>query len=132
MYNCLIKVKLIFIILILFLSIGSNAFCFDLADELYSTFQKHYKLWHSESYLQSPYISTYSKDPFKDSFDDVANMSMQLKISWAEYVENLLKEEGCSLSQKKIWAILYYFVPEFKVDLVRTMKIWLWDYEKMY
>ena len=110
------------------MSIGSNAFCFDLADELYSTFQKHYKLWHSESYLQSPYISTYSKDPFKDSFDDVANMSMQLKISWAEYVENLLKEEGCSLSQKKIWAILYYFVPEFKVDLVRTMKIWLWDY----
>jgi len=110
------------------LCVGNNAFCFDLADEIYSTFQKSYKWWHSESYLQSPYVSVYPKDPFKDSFDDVANMSMQLKIAWAEYVENLLKEEWCSLSQKKIWSILYYFVPEFKTDLVRTMKIWLWDY----
>jgi len=107
---------------------GNNAFCFDLADEISAAFQKYYRWWYSESYLETPYVSVYSKDPFKESFEDIENMSMQLKIAWAEYVENLLKEEGCSLSQKKIWSILYYFVPEFKTDLVRTMKIWLWDY----
>lgn len=128
MYNCLIKKKVFFAVLISFFCIGNSAFCFDLADEISATFQKYFKWWYSESYLETPYASVYSKDPFKESFEDIENMSMQLKIAWAEYVENLLKEEGCSLSQKKIWSILYYYVPEFKTDLVRTMKVWLWDY----
>ena len=120
--------KFIFVALILLSCIGNGAFCFDLAEEVSAVFQKYYNIWYSDSYMQTPYASVYPKDPFKDAFEDIENMSMQLKVAWADYVEKLLKEEGCSLSQKKIWSILYYFVPEFKKDLVRTMKIWLWNY----
>jgi hypothetical protein len=31
--------------------------------------------------MQTPYASVYSKDPFKDSFEDIENMSMQLKVA---------------------------------------------------
>ena len=33
------------------------------------------------------------------------------------------------MSQKKVWSILYYFVPEFRAELARSLKQELWDYD---
>ncbi|MBR4633501.1 hypothetical protein IKO50_00630 [bacterium] len=47
---------------------------------------------------------------------------MQLKIAGSQYVERQLSERGCYMSQKKVWSILYYFVPEFRAELARSLK----------
>jgi len=100
----------------------------DLDDEIFSIFKEHYDLWLSDSYLETDYVSVYPKDPFKDAMKDMESMSMQLKISWSEYIENELAKRNCSLSQKKIWSILYFFVPEFRAELARSLKIELGEY----
>lgn len=129
MYNCQAKIWKLFVIwLSLLVGIQGYWFWFDLVDEIWSIFQKQYNIGHSDSYLQDPYISTYTKDPYAEALKNVEDMSMQVKISWAEYVENALASKQCSsLSQKKIWAILYFFVPDFRTELARTMKKNLWD-----
>ena len=52
-----------------------------------------------------------------------------LKIAWSQYIERILIEKWCYLSQKKIRSILYYFVPEFRTELARNLKQDLWDYD---
>lgn len=128
MYNCLNKFKIIFIIWLIFLPLGSGVFWDDLSDNIYSTFKRQFDWWSKDSFLETPYSSNFPKDPYVESFDDIEDMSRQLKISWTEYIEKVMAENGCSLSKKKIWSILYYFVPEFRSDLVQTMKVGLGDY----
>jgi hypothetical protein len=41
-------------------------------------------------------------------------MFAQAKVAGVKYVEKALSLKGCSLSQEKQRAILYYFVPEFR------------------
>jgi hypothetical protein len=38
-------------------------------------------------------------------------------------VQEALSEKGCSLSSEKISAILYNFVPEFRAEIARTLKM---------
>ena len=90
-------------------------------------FQKYYNDWYTDEYLDLPYSSVFSKDPFNDSLKNVEGMSKQLKISWVQNIEGYLRDYNCSLSQKKIWAMLYYFVPEFRAELARMLKLELWD-----
>ena len=113
---------------ILFCWVWDNIFSFNLGDEIYSSFQRQYNWFASDSYLETPYSSSLSKDPFKDALNDIESMSMQLKIAWLDYIEWVLAEKNCTLSKKKIQSILYYFVPEFRSELVRTLKIKSWEY----
>ena len=128
MYNCLNKFKIIFIIWLIFLPLGCSVFWDDLSDNIYSTFKRQFDWWSKDSFLETPYSSNFPKDPYVESFDDIEDMSRQLKIAWTEYIEKVMAENGCSLSKKKIWSILYQFVPEFRSDLVQTMKIGLGEY----
>lgn len=111
----------------LFIWLSGHVFWFDLIEEISSEFKKYYDWGYSDSYLEAPYVSVYSKDPYWDELKNVSNMSMQQKISWVEYVEESLATNNCSLNQKKMWAILYYFVPEFRAEIARNMKMELWE-----
>jgi len=128
MYNCLNKNKIVLIFWLVFLWIGNSVLWFDLADEISATFQKNFNWWYADPYLETPYAPSYSKDPFKDAVKDLEDMSMQLKIAWAESVQKALEMTWCSMEQKKIWSILYFFVPEFRAELVRTLKVEAGDY----
>ena len=101
----------------------------DLSDKIYDSFKKIYDNGISNDYIESAYWSKYSKDPFWDAFDDIDNMQMQLKVAWAQYIEDELAANNCSLSKKKIWWILYYYVPEFRAEIVRKMKTKGGDYK---
>ena len=77
----------------------------------------------SDWYISRTYSSDFSKDPFGDAMTNIEEMSNQLKKSWAKYVQEALSEKGCSLSSEKISAILYNFVPEFRAEIARTLKM---------
>lgn len=126
MYNCQINIKVIFVLcLISIFWIGIDTFWFDLSNELSSLFQK----WKPDSYMETAYQSNYSKDPFKDELEDIENMSMQVKMAWVDYIEKIIKQKNCSLSRKKIQSILYYYVKDFKEDLMKNLKEGLWEYD---
>ena len=107
----------------LLLWFNGQIFWFDLMEEISSQFKKYYDDGYSDRYLEAPYVSTYSKDPYWDALKNVWDMSMQQKVAWVEYVEEALAFRNCSLNQKKLWAILYYFVPEFRTEIARNMKM---------
>lgn len=95
---------------------------FNLIDEI-SWFMKKNNWDSSKIYQETFYSSNLSKDPYWEAIKNIKHQSVQQKISWTEYIEKVLSENGCStLSQKKIWAILYYYVPEFKSDLAMNLK----------
>ena len=102
-------------------------FSIDLTNEIATSFQKYYDKGFVDDYLNLQYYPEYSKDPFKDSLKSLDGMSQQLKISWVQYVENALSSYKCSLEQKKVWAILYHFVPDFRAEIARALKMELWD-----
>ncbi len=101
---------------------------FDLTEEIYSKFQNFYNWGMSDEYISNVYSINMSKDPFWDAMTNVESKSMQRKIVWADYIEDLLQAEWCQMSKKKIWAILYYFVPDFRTEIARSLKQELWDY----
>jgi hypothetical protein len=39
-----------------------------------------------------------------------------------DYIEKIIKQKNCSLSRKKIQSILYYYVKDFKEDLMKNLK----------
>ena len=106
----------------------SLVFGFDLEEELSSKFQKYFNWWLSDEYLQVPYSSVYPKDPFWDALKSAEDKTMQLKIAWVQNVEKELAAINCNLSRKKLWSLLYHYVPEFKKELERSLKMELWDY----
>ena len=101
---------------------------FDLTEEIYSKFQNFYNWGMSDEYISNVYSINMSKDPFWDAMTNVESKSMQRKVVWADYIEDLLQAEWCQMSKKKIWAILYYFVPDFRTEIARSLKQELWDY----
>ena len=102
---------------------------FDLSEQIFSKFQSSYNQGFSDVSILSEYSPNLVKDPFWDAISTVENRSMQLKVAWSQYVEKILKQKWCNLSQKKIWGILYYFVPEFRTELARSLKQKLGDYD---
>ena len=130
MHNYLTDLKNLLILWIVILINSQNQiFWFDLTDEVASQFEKSYNWWFSDGYISRSYSSDFPKDPFWDAMTNVEEKSMQLKIAWVQYVEWALAEKRCSLSKKKIWAILYYFVPEFRAEIARSLKMNMWDYD---
>ena len=129
MYNYQNKIKTALILWIwILIWIPSQIFSFDLANEIYSIFQKTYDENISKNeYLESVYVPSYSKDPFGDAMNEIDSRTMQSKIAWIQYIENELAANNCSLSRKKIQWILYYFVPEFRAELVRDIKMNVWN-----
>ena len=132
MYNWLNKILWLSISFAIVLFFWQNlAIWFDLIDEISSKFQKYYKWWYSDDYMNTRYISVYPKDPFWDTLKGHENKRMQLKIAWVKYIEDVLKENGCYLSQKRMRSILYYYVPEFRTEIERSLKMELWDYSRI-
>ena len=131
MYNCQhTKILKISVLVLMPLLVALNqTIWFDLTDEVASKFQNYYKDWLSDDYVTSVYSPNFSKDPFWDAISNVEDKHMQLKIAGSQYVERQLSERGCYMSQKKVWSILYYFVPEFRAELARSLKQELWDYD---
>ncbi len=107
----------------------NQAVWFDLTDEVASKFQNYYKGWLSDNYMTNVYSPNFSKDPFWDAITNIEDKYMQLKIAGSQYIERQLSERGCYMSRKKVWSILYYFVPEFRAELARSLKLELWDYD---
>lgn len=101
---------------------------YDLTDSISIKFKPEYDKWLSDEYLTIPYEPWYSKDPFWDAMRVYEWMSMQTKVAWVKYVERALALNGCSLSKDKQWAILYYFVPEFRSEIARALKMEWSDY----
>ena len=132
MYNCHHNkvIKLLAIVSIFFAVEMSRAVWFDLGEKISSKFQSFYNGGMTDEYISSIYSPNFSKDPFGDAMSTVESKSMQLKIAWAQYIEDLLKTKWCaSFSKKKIWWILYYFVPEFRAELASSLKQDLGDYD---
>ena len=97
---------------------------FDLTNEIFDKFKTIYGSWYADDgYLDVPYDPTYSKDPFWDAMKVYELMSLQTKVAWVKYVQNALDSNGCSLSKEKQWAILYHFVPEFRSEIARDLKL---------
>ena len=101
-------------------------FSFDLWDEIYNTFKSLYDKWVSVEYLESAYKSEYPEDPFMDAFNNLDGMQKQVKVAWAQYIEDELSANNCSLSKKEIRWILYYFVPEFRAEIANGLKKEWW------
>ena len=74
-------------------------------------------------YISRTYSPDFSRDPFGDAMTNIDEMSMQLKKSWVKYVQEALSEKWCSLADEKIHAILYNFVPEFRSEIARALKM---------
>jgi len=73
--------------------------------------------------------SSFYKDPFVDAMTNVEKSSMQMKMTWIQYVKSELSQKGCWLSDSKIYVLLYNFVPEFRAEIARSLKMESWDYD---
>ena len=102
---------------------------FDLAQWIVDKFKDDYDKGYSTEYLSIPYSDKFSKDPFWDALMLYEEMSTQVKVSWVQYLEQALSLNNCSMAQNKEWAILYYFVPEFRSELVRILKMEWSDFD---
>ena len=126
----LIKIFKLLVCNIVIFSVAWNlTIWFDLSEKIASKLQSFYNQDFSNKNILNAYSPDLSKDPFGDAMSNIEDKSVQLKISWAEYVEQVLKQRWCNLSQKKIWGILYYFVPEFRSELARSLKQEIGDYD---
>ena len=120
--------KILIVFMIAFVWLFNQVFWFDLTEEITAKFQKYYNWWYSDDYLNAPYSSVYSKDPYWDNFGTIEDMNTQTKIAWVQSVENwLATQNGCSMNKHKLWWILYYFSPDFRADIARSMKMELGD-----
>ena len=106
---------------------GWCIYWFDLVSEIANKFQKVYNEGITDKYLEMSYVSVYSKDPFGDELKSSESMKDQVKLSWVDMVEQALSDMNCSMSKKEIRWILYYYVPEFRMDIARTLKMEIWD-----
>lgn len=125
-----VRLSLVLVVLISILWV-SQIFWFDLLSEINTTFKKYYDEWPSVQYLESRYEPLFSKDPFWDNIKNWETIAMQIKIAWVNRVEKALSDMWCGnvLPKKQIWWILYYFVPEFRMDIARSLKMNQWDYD---
>ena len=105
------------------------AIWFDLTERIALKFQSFRNNATSDVYIFSEYSPNLSKDPFSEAVSNIESRSRQLRVAWADYVAQLLNHQWCGMSEKKIWGILYYYEPEFRADLARSLKQEMWDYD---
>ena len=98
----------------------TGIFAIDLTSEIYSLLERYET---SNDYMNDAYSKKYSKDPYWDALKNISDKSSQIKLSWVEYVEDILSKENCRMSEKKIAAILYYFSPDFRSEFARTLRM---------
>ena len=120
------NITVIVVIAAMFVFCGKS-YWFDLISEIANKFQKPYNEGITDKYLEMPYVSVYSKDPFGDQLKSTSDMKTQLKLAWVDMVEQALANKNCKMAKKKIRWILYYYVPEFRMDIARTLKMEIWD-----
>ena len=101
-------------------------FSFDLWEEIYNSFGSVFDKGLSDDYLNSAYSSQYPEDPFLEAYNSLDGMQKQIKVAWAQYIENELRANNCALTKKQIWWILYHFVPEFKAEIAGGLKKQWW------
>lgn len=99
----------------------NQTFSFNLQKELSSVMQKYSNIT-SDDYLWAAYSDKYSEDPFWDILKSHQDMIMHQKINWVDNVWAVLSDNGCTLSNDKIYAILYYFSPDFRADVSYEIK----------
>lgn len=98
-----------------------------LLSDMWDVFVKYYN-WYSEAYLKEPYKTEFSKDPFKDTLESLENLTMYQRSAWIENIERELTKKNCPISKNNIIAILFYFFPEFRQDVVRSLKASSWKF----
>lgn len=124
------RVKKIFIVwFVISFWLWCWAFWFDLLDEINSKIQKLGDALLDDGYMSRAYSPDFSKDPFWDAVSNKMDVFNKSRLAWVQYVKKSLEAEGCPLSDKKINWILYNYVTGFKENLVRDMKIELWNYD---
>ncbi len=96
---------------------------FDLFSKIEDTFQKIYDEWFSNEYLNTPYSPIYPEDPYLDELENTEKMNTQLELAWVDRVEQALAERRCYIPKKGIRWILYYYEPEFRKDVARSLKL---------
>ncbi len=124
--------RILWVLLIIFIAFfcsQNQVIWLDLAEQIALKTQTYYNQNFSDEYFSTVYSSKFSKDPFGDAMSSVEGMSKQLQMAWVQYVEQVLKEKWCYMSQKKILGILYAYVPEFRVEITRSLKQEIWDYD---
>lgn len=117
------QIKYWFIIITLFVVfiVWNQSFSFSLEGVISDIVQKYDSIT-SDDYLNAWYSESYSKDPFWDALKNQHNIEMHQNKSGIQSVWNALSQYNCSLSQKKINAILYYFSPEFRSNIAYDLK----------
>ena len=123
MYNFQNKNRIIVILIAMVFTFSGRIYGFDLLSEIEDTFQKIYDKWFSSEYLNTPYSSTFSEDPYWDELENTENMKTQLELAWVDMIEQALAERNCYIPKKGIRWILYYYEPEFRKDIARTLKL---------
>lgn len=116
-------VKRILILWIIGCALFSNqSFSFDLMTEISEVFSSSYNKWKNSDYMNDAYNPNFSKDPFWDNLDLLEEQSLQKKIAWAEMVSENLSNWNCAMDPEKVRAILYYFSPDFRNEILMSIK----------
>ena len=128
MYKSRIKLKvLVFFVSIILILGQSQTFSYNLVDEIYSRYNKQLKEWVNDKNMETVYSSEYSQYPYEDALYEEKYLYIQNMLSGAQYVNDIIVANSCTLSQKKTCWILYYFVPEFRAEISRNLKLELGD-----
>lgn len=112
----------------LFLRTWNNIFASDILSDISSVFSK-YAYNRDDSYLKAPYSPTYSKDPFSDKVDNLTEMEMITKAAGVQQIKDILLQQWCSLKDKEIRWILYFYSEDFRWWVATQLK-WAWKHAK--
>ncbi|GHV25682.1 hypothetical protein FACS1894176_04800 [Bacteroidia bacterium] len=69
------------------------------------------------SYLERSYEANFPADPFGAVVEEIQNQKNELIIGGISEIATQLQMKGCSLTQKKISNILYYFEDNFRANM---------------
>jgi hypothetical protein len=70
-----------------------------------------------KSYLERSYEASFPADPFGAIVEEIQNQKNELIIGGISEIATQLQMKGCSLTQKKISNILYYFEDSFRANM---------------
>ena len=125
MYKYLTNIykTLFWIFFILFFS-QNTIFGFNLIEELKSYTEDTF-FWND---AKQP-STKLSKDPFWDAMQEITDTSNNIRSGWVKYIANMLTHKWCSMKNEEIIWILYAYVPEFRADTTRDLKMKIWNYD---
>jgi hypothetical protein len=70
-----------------------------------------------DSYLERSYQASFPADPFGAVVEEIQSQKTELVLGGISEIATQLQMKGCSLSQKKISSILYYFEEGFRANM---------------